>query len=266
MSGEENHRRSLDELIASAKANDRAALERLFHWCQPVLEGWAAKRIGKKHAGVARPSDIVQEAGVRAFRSIASFEGTTEIQLLAWLSAIFESCTVQAFRDAGRRKRDPAAETALDEPGVLQVAAHQKSPSQVTADAEEWRLVLGWIFQLPEEQKQAIWLCHLREMRVAAAAEQMGKSEPAVAGLLQRGLKTLRERMASVSNEGSPINAAVDQAELGALLSYLRRRDAGEQVDVASFVAEHPSCASGLRATLEWVERLQALRLVDVHE
>lgn len=269
MSGEHEQSTSLHDLIARAKAGDRLALEKVFQWCQPLLDHWAAHRLAKRQPGIARPSDIAQETAMRAYRSFSSFEGTTEEQLLAWLSAVLETCTTQAFRDAGRQKRDIARETRLDDQEELGVPAPQASPSQATAAEEEWQIVLSWIFQLPEDQKNAIWLCHLKEMRVAEAAARMGKSEPAVAGLLQRGLRTLRDRWSNeVQREPlCPPPAPPEQGEAAAaLLSYLRRRDAGERVDAAAFAAEHPSCADDLRAMLAWIERIHALRLTGRDE
>lgn len=269
MSGEFYQGVRLDELIARAKGGDRCALERLFHWCQPVLDDWVSRRIAKKQAGIARASDIAQDTRLRAFKSFPQFEGTTERQFLAWLQKVFETTTTQAFRDAGRKKRDKAEETQLDDPDALKVLAPQISPSQATANEEQWRLVFGWIFHLPEEQKQAIWLCHLNEMRVAAAAEQMGKSESAVASLLLRGIRTLRERMSNETDgKSAPRSAAPREQEeaAAALLSYLRRRDAGERVDATAFVLEHPSCAEELSSMLEWIERIQALRPTNLDE
>ncbi|MDI3290997.1 sigma-70 family RNA polymerase sigma factor [Polyangium sp. 15x6] len=269
MSREFHQGAPLDELIARAKAGDRSALEALFQWCQPVLDDWVSRRLAKKQAGIARASDIAQEAGMQAFRSFAAFQGTTEKQFLAWLQKVVETSTTQAFRHAGQMKRDKKEETPLDDPDALEIPAPQTSPSQATAAAEQWQLVFGWIFQLPEEQKLAIWLCHLKEMRVAAAAEQMGKSEQAVAGLLQRGIRTLRERMSNEMDGKSAVPSAgpTEQEEAAAaLLSYLRRRDAGERVDAAAFVAEHPSSAAELRTMLEWIERIQALRPTDLDE
>ena len=60
---------------------------------------------------------------------------------------------------------------------------------------EEWRSLYTFIFELPDAQREAIWLCHLRETPVAEVASRMGRTEAAVAGLLQRGLKALRARM-----------------------------------------------------------------------
>ena len=269
MSGEFYQDVRLDELIALAKGGDRGALERLFHWCQPVLDDWVSRRIAKRQAGIARASDIAQDTRLRAFKSFPKFEGTTERQFLAWLQKIFETTTTQAFRDAGREKRNQAGEMPLDDPDALKAPAPQVSPSQATATEEQWKLVFGWIFQLPEDQKQAIWLCHLNELPVAEAAGQMGKSEPSVASLLQRGIRTLRERMSNETDgKSAPRPTAPREPEeaAAALLSYLRRRDAGERVDAAAFVAEHPSCAEELSSMLEWIERIQALRPTDLDE
>jgi RNA polymerase sigma-70 factor (ECF subfamily) len=269
MSGELRPGVSIEELIARAKAGDRAALEKLFEWCKPVIDDWASRRLGKKQAGVARPSDIAQEAGVRAFRSFDSFAGTTETQLFAWLRSIFDSSTSQAFRDAGRKKRDNKGETPLDGPDAVAALAPQLSPSQVTAGEEQWQRVFRGIFQLPEEQKRAIWLCHMKGLRVAEAAKHMGKTEPAVASLLRRGLRTLRERASSDPDQSSaePAVAPPEQEDAAAaLLSYLGRREAGASVDAAVFAAEHPSCAEELRVMIEWIERIEALRPTNLEE
>lgn len=263
MRGDSHPKPSFEDLLARARAGDEGALEALFARSKPLIEKWVARRRHKKQPGISRPSDLAQDASFRAFKSFATFEGTTEKQWGAWLESVFDSCTTQAFRDAGRKKRDTKAETPLDDPSELDVPSPQVSPSQATANEEQWQQVFTQIFQLPEDQKQAIWLCHLKETRVAEAARQMGKSEGAVAGLLQRGLKTLREQFADDAGRKSSASAAPSPGQeeaVAALLTYLRRRDAGQHVEAAAFVAEHPACADELRAMLEWIERIHAIR------
>ncbi|WP_437307413.1 sigma-70 family RNA polymerase sigma factor [Sorangium sp. So ce388] len=255
---------SITELIARARSGDQTAIDRLFEWCRP----WVSRYLAKRHRGIARRSDIVQEATARAFRALPDFEGTTEGEWLAWLRRIVETCTTQHFRDAARQKRNRAGETSLVDDDI---PAQQVSPSQATATEEQWRQVFTQIFQLPDEQRQAIYLCHLKELSVADAAAQMGKTQGAVSGLLQRGLRTLRERMTTAPDPGAPDagsprrTQAQDEAA-SALLVYLRRRDAGEHVAPAAFIAEHPSCAEELRHMLEWIERIQALRPANLKE
>lgn len=47
--------------------------------------------------------------------------------------------------------------------------------------------------QLPRDQREVVELHHLQGLAVAEVAAAMGRSRPAVVGLLFRGLKKLRE-------------------------------------------------------------------------
>jgi len=97
---------------------------------------------------------------------------------------------------------------------------------------------------------------------VAEVAQAMGKTPAAVAGLLQRGLRALRSHVAnSVAAEPQESSADSSASEAAvAFLAYLRRHDAGEQVEREAFIAEHPACEDELRGMLDWSERLHALR------
>lgn len=244
---------SLNELIHRARAGDHDAIEALFARCQPVLERMAAQRLGRLPAGIARPSDIVQETALHAYKGFEGFKGSTEAEWFAWLQSIFWSRTRQSIRDARRKKREAASLVSMDTPEAAEAPSLEKSPSQVSALHEEWWQLLGHIHQLPDDQREAIWRCHLKELPVAEVARIMGRSPESVAGLLQRGLHTLRQRMAGKAPAPSD-----DAAE--ALLIYLRRRDRGEKVNMAAFVAEHPGCADELSAMLHWIERIQATK------
>ncbi|WP_437762046.1 sigma-70 family RNA polymerase sigma factor [Sorangium sp. So ce281] len=258
----------LEELIARARAGDQAAMRQLFTWSAPLLEDWASRRLRRKQPDITRPSDLVQEASDRASRGISSFRGTTTAEWLSWLESIVETCAIQSFRAAARKKRDRTGEVPLDEEKHL---VPQLSPSQAAADEEQWRQVFGRIFELPEEQKTAIWLCYLKGLRVSDAARCMEKSDAAIRGLLHRGIEALQERVTGAAEPASAAHGARRAAQLAedaraALLSYLRRREAGERVDAGAFIAEHASCASELRPMLEWVERIEAQRLARLGE
>ncbi len=51
------------------------------------------------------------------------------------------------------------------------------------------------LYGLPERQYQAIVLKHICGWRVAEIADVLGCTPPAVAGLLQHGLKRMREHL-----------------------------------------------------------------------
>jgi RNA polymerase sigma-70 factor (ECF subfamily) len=251
---------TIEELIRRARAGDQSALEALFKRSQSLIDELASQQPARSRQGLDRPSDIAQETALRAFDRFSQFEGTTEAEWRSWLRQIFAHYRDQAFRNARRHKRDVRHTVLLDD-SAHAVSAAQERPSQLMAHEETWRQTLAHIYELPEEQRRAIWLCHLKELPVADVARAMNKTEAAVAGLLRRGLHTLRRRAQPDPPEGEA-TAGMDASDgvAAALLMYLRRRDAGEHVDREAFCAEHASCANELGAMLQWIEHIEGIR------
>ena len=94
-------------------------------------------------------------------------------------------------RKARARKRGGGQETPLDG----DVADDAPSPESLAAHAERLKRLGEALAALPEAQRQAVALRYLDGLPVASVAERMGKSVPAVAGLLFRGLEALRAAM-----------------------------------------------------------------------
>ena len=82
-------------------------------------------------------------------------------------------------------------------PGQLEgwVQASTPTPSQVAIGHERSQIVIEALATLPEDQLMAIKLHHLQGLTVPEICKQMGRSHAAVAGLLRRGLKALRQRL-----------------------------------------------------------------------
>lgn len=146
------------------------------------------------------PSDIVQQTLLNAYRERQAFRGSTQAEMLAWLRAILQSKIVESARHFGREKRNVAREQAIaaavegssirlerllrsDEPGPAENLVREESLLKLCAAIES----------LPEDQRTAIDLHHLQDMKVSDVAKAMDRSITAVAGLLKRGLKKLRE-------------------------------------------------------------------------
>jgi RNA polymerase sigma-70 factor (ECF subfamily) len=51
------------------------------------------------------------------------------------------------------------------------------------------------IARLPESQRRAVEMHHLQGRSLAEIAETLGTTKPAIAGLLHRGLKALRNEL-----------------------------------------------------------------------
>lgn len=145
-------------------------------------------------------SDIVQQAILEAHRCEKQFNGVTEAEKLAWLRTILSHVVAAAGRHFSTQARDIGREQSLDaelnmsasriERGLI---ADQTTPSGQVTRAEDVLALAGALSQLGDDQRQVIELHHLGGYSLAAVAEELGKSQSAVAGLLFRGLKRLRE-------------------------------------------------------------------------
>jgi RNA polymerase sigma-70 factor (ECF subfamily) len=70
------------------------------------------------------------------------------------------------------------------------------TPSRQAVRQERLLQVARALAFLPEGQRQAVELHYLEERPLAEVADLLGTTRPAVAGLLHRGLKQLRQRLA----------------------------------------------------------------------
>jgi RNA polymerase sigma-70 factor (ECF subfamily) len=152
--------------------------------------------------GKLDPSDVVQQTLVQAWQGLNDFHGNTDTELRAWLRQILTRCLADAARNFGMQKRDLTREQSLDvmvpESSVRLEAwlDDQKSSPQEQAERNEQLVQLAMaIGQLPDAQQEAVTLFHLHGMSVAEISDLMDRSTSAVAGLLKRGLRTLRTEL-----------------------------------------------------------------------
>jgi RNA polymerase sigma-70 factor (ECF subfamily) len=78
----------------------------------------------------------------------------------------------------------------------MQPAGRGTSPSQRVIKAEAALNLAHAIDELPDEQRTAVRMRHLEGRGIEEVAASMDKTPAAVAGLVRRGLQTLRERLA----------------------------------------------------------------------
>lgn len=155
-------------------------------------------------------SDVVQQTLVQAIAGWADFRGTTDAELAAWLRQILARQFSNAVRDLGRQKRDRtrerSLEAALDQSACrleLFLAADESSPSHKAQRNEQLLALSTALAELPEAQREAIVLRHLEHRRIEEIAEQLQRTPTAVAGLLKRGLRTLRSQMREPDSSAS---------------------------------------------------------------
>ena len=176
---------------------------------QTILENYhsylmllAEARLDRRLQGKLDPSDVVQQTLLSAHQAWAQFRGTSEAELMAWLRQILARTLLNCLRDFRRAKRDVTRERSLQEvldqsSAQLEVwlAAEESSPSQQALRGEQIVQVAEAMRHLPEGQRQAVVLFYWQGCSMAEIAEALGRSVPAVAGLLRRGLQQLSQQL-----------------------------------------------------------------------
>jgi RNA polymerase sigma-70 factor (ECF subfamily) len=158
--------------------------------------------LDRRLRGKLDASDVVQQTLLQACQIRHQFRGTTEGEMAAWLRQILARTLLHCVRDLHRARRDVAREqslqAAIGESSVrleAWLAAEQSSPSQQVIRMEQVLELAKVVEGLPEDQREAVVLYYFQGDPLAEVAEHFGRSESAVAGLLHRGLKQLRQRM-----------------------------------------------------------------------
>jgi RNA polymerase sigma-70 factor (ECF subfamily) len=181
-----------DCLLKIARGGDDEALGELIENFRPMLRAEAMRTLSEVQ-GRVDASDIVQLTWWSAFRAFPKFEGDIDA-FVGWLRNIHE----RNLRDAIRGQR--AAKRAIqleDSPSAAlpRAAGRITSPSQKLVQVEQQQHMEKCLGLLPTAQKEALRLRYYDELPIRDIVERMGRSETAVAGLLKRGLSTLRELM-----------------------------------------------------------------------
>ncbi len=169
----------------------------------------ARLQLDQRLRGKMDPSDIVQQTLLEAYRDRAQFCGTTEGEKTAWLRKILAHNLADVARRFGRKKRDVGLErslqASLDRSSVrldAWLAAETPSPSQNAERNDQLAHLADALSQLPDDQRRTIELFHLEGLSTREVGHRLGRSEASVAGLLQRGLKKLRQSIRQGERNG----------------------------------------------------------------
>jgi RNA polymerase sigma-70 factor (ECF subfamily) len=157
----------------------------------------ARLQLDPRLVGKVDPSDVVQQTLVKAHQNREQFRGQTAGEQAGWLRRILANTLIDAARKFGREidLQQPLEQQITDSSARLDawLAADQSSPSEAVGRQEQLLRVARAVAQLPDDQRLVIEMHHLRDRPVAEIADELGKTEASVAGLLRRGLKRLRE-------------------------------------------------------------------------
>jgi RNA polymerase sigma-70 factor (ECF subfamily) len=154
-------------------------------------------------------SELVNETLMVAHERIAQFQGNTEAQLIAWLKRILTNRAKDKndywhaeIRDVDRECPIEAASEDSSHRLADFIAAQNSSPSEHVTKEEQLARLARALDELENDHREAIVARYLMQLPVAEIAAQMKRSERAVAGLLLRGRKRLRDLLTEDSEEG----------------------------------------------------------------
>jgi RNA polymerase sigma-70 factor (ECF subfamily) len=176
-----------------------AALPRAPEDYRAYLQHVARVRLDPRLQSKLDPADIVQQTLLEAYQAPNQIPGDGAAAK-AWLRRILLRNLANAVRDLGRQKRDVARERSLDDAVdsssvrlAALLAADQSSPSEQAIRNEEVLRLEESLTALAEMQRQAVVLRHFHGWTLAEISRHLGRSQPAVAGLLHRGLTQLHQ-------------------------------------------------------------------------
>ena len=146
------------------------------------------------------PSDVIQQTCLDIHRDIDGFRGAHEAEWICWVRRILENNVNQVIRrHIQAQKRTVRKEAIVDESSKAHrirnagPVSNESSPSQRVMKGEQAVRLATLLGKLPKDQREALRLRYLEGKTLQQIADRFERSEMAVAGLLKRGLRNLRE-------------------------------------------------------------------------
>jgi RNA polymerase sigma-70 factor (ECF subfamily) len=192
------------QLLVAARAGSREELGRALEACRhyPLLV--AQRHLAPDLQPKGGASDLVQETFLEAQRDFAQFRGTTEAELLAWLSRLLLNNVgnfARRYRDTGMRAvgREVALADDSSAEGGAGPTAAAPSPSEAAAAREQAEGLERALARLPEVYRRVVVLRYHEGRSFEEIGGLMGRSPEAARKLWARAMERLRQEW-----EGSP--------------------------------------------------------------
>ena len=168
--------------MASAQGGDSAAFERLLTALLSSLRSFVRSRL-RDDAAI---EDVVQNVLFSVYKARHTYR--PERPLGPWLRAIARNAVMDAHRDRTRRAR---REVPLQDAGPV-AAPEPRRPDAALSSA-----MVEALSALPDGQREAVELLHVKGLSVAEAARKVGISPGALKVRAHRGYRALRVLLAT---------------------------------------------------------------------
>jgi RNA polymerase sigma-70 factor (ECF subfamily) len=183
----------MGELVARAKEGDRLAFEGLVRASHADMYTLAYRLTGNEEDA----HDVVQEAYLRAYRSIRRFRG--DAQFSTWMHRITTNC---AATHMGRRARHRHDE--LDDERELFDDRAEHDPEGQAGTGELRDRLQEALRELPPKLRAVVVLRDVYDLPHDAIAAELGISESAAKVRLHRARRRLREHLFPIGENRDP--------------------------------------------------------------
>lgn len=163
--------------------------------CRAYLLMAANKAVGSDLRVKVAPSDLVQETILAAVKGFENFEGTTERELLGWLTKILSLRIVEAARRYRRQKADMGREVSIhDEAREVERSLSQLdgTPSALAIAQEEEERLKAAMASLDSESQQLVRMRNWEQLTFTEIGRRLGLSESAVRKRWGKAIRELR--------------------------------------------------------------------------
>ena len=139
------------------------------------------------------PADIEQEVRIRLWKALerdrsAAFH-------TSYIQRVVLSSVIDAIRAAQSRPAEPMPEET--EEGTAALVEPHAGPERSAGGLQDFSRIAACLAELPERRREAVSL-HLQGFTPREIGQISGTSEEAARKLLERGMETLRERLAAL--------------------------------------------------------------------
>jgi RNA polymerase sigma-70 factor (ECF subfamily) len=199
-------------LVVRSQNGDRAAYEQLVRRTGRLVYARIYLDVGDAH----RAEDLAQETFLTAWRSIGQV--TEPAGFRTWLLSIARTVTLDAVRHESRKKRSAARRTELAD-AAAQVRDAADTPPEAIQRDESRQRVRDMLASLPQEYAMPLTLRYIAGADYDTIGRQLGLSNGALRGLLNRGMSRLREMMRKDEDQGPRVKSR------GSAFEPVRRAD-----------------------------------------
>lgn len=193
-----NNGEQVAALVLRMQKGDDAAFTELFE----KTKGYVAACIRLQNVPEESVDDVLQEVYLKVYRSIKSVENP--YGTLKWMKHIAYNESIDYHRRSARRVADVSIDDEAEGKEEFEKVASSSDdamhlPENLVESKDVQRILLGFVNELPEEQKSVFFAHFLNELSSAEIARANGISESTVRSRLMRSRRALQEKIDAYS-------------------------------------------------------------------